>query len=370
MDPMCRVVCCARRISLTSEKRCVLRFRPDRSGLSGSGSPLSSRGTSSRWRLWMLLIALGFVVATMRQLNQPSTAQRLGRLFGSPEITQRPSLLSEDDSLRAEFSAAISKETKAESVAAAQAAAAQTTGERTDFEASAGLLASIQDNTYFRPAESEAWFGLLGRLSHMDRQQLRAASLGELGYAQLLKQPQTYRGEVVTIRGTLRREERVAAAQNAVGLESYHRLVIQPQGGGHWPLIVYCLEWPGDFPRGDALQAPVTATGFFFKNWSYAWQDGLGVAPVILARAVDLQQAPRATTGQPVTQPVTKSGWAEAMLMAGVFALLVVGWVLRNTRQPVRTVQPAQAITLPNAETTTTSVQERLQSLAEVELRE
>ena len=224
----------------------------------------------------MLLVALGLVIATMRQLNKPSTARRLGALFGTPAaITQQESgqqFVIGVAEISDPPTPVVQQMRAAEPVGSAHTSSDNTTSTQSES------LAEVRDNTYFRPAETEAWFGLFERLRLMDDQQLRASSLGELTYAQLLKQPQVYRGKVVTIRGTLRREEIEHPPDNEQGIEVYHRLVVQPRGGGHWPFVVYCLELPSGFPRGDNLQAVVAVTGFFFKNWSYAWQDGLGIA--------------------------------------------------------------------------------------------
>lgn len=322
-------------------------------------APRRRRGVSSRqrWRLWMLLIALGLVIATMRQLNRPQTAQRLGQLFGTPEVA-------EDQSSSSEFTISTADEIIDPEAAIPDPAADGAQQPAVDRASSgvADVLAQIQDNTYFRPAETTAWFDLLARLQKMESKQLSAESVGELSYAQLLKQPQIYRGQVVTLRGTLRREEVERPAENALGIDLYHRLVIQPRGGGHWPFIVYCLELPSDLPRGNDLQATVSVTGFFFKNWSYAWQDGLGIAPVVLARSIDWQP--------PVAQKerlrVTSRGLTQALTAACGFAALVVYLVIRNTRRPRKRSYAAQTLTFPD-ESAVETVQQQLQRLTDAE---
>jgi len=306
----------------------------------------------------MLLIALGLVAATMRQLNKPSTAERLGQLFATPEATEQqpPSHQFVINTVEAVEQPKVVAE-PAEVVEPAVRTAAG--------EDASDALALVQDNTYFRPAETEAWFGLLDRLQQMDDQQLREASLGELTYTQLLKQPQVYRGQVVTIRGTVRREEVEHPSENSLGIEAYHRLWIQPRGGVNWPLVVYCLELPNDFPRGDKLQALVSVTGFYFKNWSYPLPDGLGIAPVVLARSIDWQPA----AAQPVRRKMSSVGLTQALVVAGVFALLVVWLVIRNTRRPPHGSRSTQELTFPD-ESAVETVHQQLQRLSEEELQE
>ncbi len=329
----------------------MLRFRPHPAEAAIVSRNSNRRASRQRWRLWMLLVALGLVLATMRQLNQPKTAQRLGQIFGSPEVATQP-----EQAVRQFVLESGADDFEPPVVVAEKDSLG---------EDASDALSLVQDNTYFRPAESAAWFGLFERLQEMNSAQLGEATLGEMTYVQLLKQPQVYRGKVVTIRGILRRDEVERPAENALGIEAYHRLVIQPQGGGHWPFVVYCLELPSNFPRGDNLQTPIAVTGYFFKNWSYAWQDGLGVAPVVLARQVDWQPTPapptrRAPSGQNLTTAIT---------VACVFAALTVYLVLRNTRRPQRSSPTTESISFPD-ESSVTTIQERLERFAESEPQE
>lgn len=317
----------------------------------------------------MLLIALGLVVATMRQLNQPGTARRLEQIFSAAEVaTQRGPehefTLSMNDSLAL---ASVPTESVGRTDPAVPSPISEGySSEDASSDDASDALAQVQDNTYFRPVENKAWFHLFGRLQQMDNQQLGKQTLGELTYAQLLKQPDVYRGQVVTIRGTLRREDVEQAPENSVDIKTYHRLVIQPRGGGHWPFVVYCLEIPKDLPRGDNLDIPIAVNGFFFKNWSYAWQDGLGIAPVILAREVDWQPA----SPQKTRRPVTIQALTTAILVAAGFAVAVLWLALRNTRRPRRFARSQESVNLPKKESTNESVHERLQRLAEAETEE
>jgi len=307
----------------------------------------------------MLLIALGLVLATMRQLNQPSTTHRLEQIFSTPETTVQQ---------QSEHQFTLKPHGQDQTIATQSPAKQPAEPQTADTDADASGLAQVQDNTYFRPSEDGAWFDLIARLQQTDSEQLAAETLGELTYAQLLKQPQVYRGQVVTVRGTVRREEVVALVQdklapNKLGIDTYHRLILQPRGGGHWPFVVYCLELPPEFPRGDNLQTPLAVTGFFFKNWSYAWQDGLGIAPVVLAQSVDWQPP----AAKPQRRSLTSWGLTQALIAAGLFALLIVSLAIRNTRRPPHLSRPNASIVLPEENFATETIHEQLQRLAETE---
>jgi len=269
----------------------------------------------SRWRLWMLVIALGLVLASMRQLGQPRTARRLEQLFTSPRLTAPPPAL---ESLTPNFDIPMRQ---------APVQEVGPPGEETEEEVAG--LAQVKDKTYFRPAEREAWFSLFGKLQQIDDRQLWMETRGEVSYAQFLHQPEVYRGRLVTIVGKVLREELEQPAKNQLGIDSYHRLWIQPQGGGHWPMVVYCLNLPAEFPRGENLAAPVSITGFFFKNWSYAYEEGLGLAPVLLADHFSWQ--PPAAI--PQSKPITPRNWIVAATLACVFAVITTWLAIRNTRR-------------------------------------
>jgi hypothetical protein len=154
------------------------------------------------------------------------------------------------------------------------------------------FLSEIRDNTVFRSAESDAWFRLFERLSRDDSTELQTDSAPVVSFGQLFKQPEVYRGRLVTVQGTARRAEFMEAPENFYGIDSYFRLWLQPVGSNS-PIVIYSLDVPEDFPAlriagtPDAyldLDEEVRITGFFFKRWPYSAQDGTRLAPVLLSR--------------------------------------------------------------------------------------
>ncbi|MCA9231920.1 MAG: hypothetical protein KDA57_14825 [Planctomycetales bacterium] len=267
----------------------------------------------NRWRLWMLVIALGLVLATMRQLGKPETARRLEQIFSTPQsAVERPAP-------EFEVSSAKSQSDLLEFESSLSASADELTDD----------TSQVKDRTYFRPEERELWFEFFARLQKLEDDQLVAQSVGVVSYAQLLKQPEVYRGRLVTIHGRVKREELQQPAGNQLGIAMYHRLWIQPLGGGQWPLVVYCLELPPEFPRGENLNTQVSVTGLFFKNWSYAYDDGLGLAPVILANRFDWQPS----AARPLAKKTSAREWTMAITLAAAFAAIATLLAARRTRR-------------------------------------
>lgn len=156
------------------------------------------------------------------------------------------------------------------------------------------FMAEIRDNTVFRAAETDAWFRLLERLAGNDVGDPSQIAPPVVSFGQLFKQPDVYRGRLVTVQGTAKRAEFMEAPENIYGISNYFRLWLQPSGSNS-PIVVYSLEIPERFPAATIAQAPgsyvdmdeaVEITGFFFKRWPYAAQDGTRLAPVLLSRTV------------------------------------------------------------------------------------
>ena len=103
-------------------------------------------------------------------------------------------------------------------------------------------------------------------------------------YAQLVSQPTAYRGKLVTLQGTVRRATLERPAANDLGIESYYRLIMQPEGDS-LPIFVYCLSLPEHYPRGEQVEFQAAIVGYFFKNLSYQSDGGPTIAPVVVADA-------------------------------------------------------------------------------------
>lgn len=179
----------------------------------------------------------------------------------------------------------------------------------------AELLATIEDNSLMRVAENEAWQMILGTLKTTTQAELESRSLGYVSFAQLFRQTDSYRGQVVTVRGTVRRGERVVPRSNDNGIDELFRWIVEPAGPSNAPIFVYTLENPGNIQLGDDLREEAKFAAICFKRLAYAAGDGTRIAPVLLAKTVTW--IPR-----PVVQPVQlPSGPTVAVTLAGLLLL-------------------------------------------------
>jgi hypothetical protein len=212
-------------------------------------------------------------------------------------------------------------------------------------------LARIEDDTIFRPAEREIWFYELARVRDTLPADLQQQSVGEVAYLQLFKQPNDYRGEVVTLRGTVKLAYRVQAPQNYLGIEQYYVYWIHAAGGPNSPIVVYALAAPPGFPEikdkdldaaTTKLHEDVTVSGVFFKRWAYLGKDGTYTAPLIIASRPEWTPRAelRAGAADFLTTPL---GLAAVVGVAFVLAALFVTGLLLFAR-------PSQGRTLAGQE--------------------
>lgn len=199
-------------------------------------------------------------------------------------------------------------------------------------------LAAVRDDTVFREADAEAWFGLLETLRSTPAEALRSSLPRTVGFNELFAQPESFRGRLVRFRGAIRRIEWLAAPANSSNIEGYWQAWVRPQEGPPSPIVVYFLELPTGWDaiaarRGTAVEVdlPVEIIGYFFKRWAYRATDTIRTAPLVVARTPFVLARPSA-------DPSSRwLGIAAVSFMAGVVAVAAVSLWLLNRRPPRRT---------------------------------
>ena len=191
-------------------------------------------------------------------------------------------------------------------------------------------LAGIVDGTPIPwPAETNAWFRLIEQLEQSDQEDLAAADVPRIGFRQMYKQPDDYRGTLVRVRGQAKRAYHLRAPKNPAGIEGYYKFIIALAGHPEDPVFVYALELPEGFPEVKDLDVDkevtdfedvhVEFTGYFFKCAAYKAGDGIRVAPLILAKS-------------PTWTPTVAEGDPELpniyLLLAAVVGTAIVGTVI------------------------------------------
>jgi hypothetical protein len=196
-------------------------------------------------------------------------------------------------------------------------------------------LEQVKDDTVWRKDEADAWFRLLERLQGAELADLERQAT-PVGFVPLYRQPDVYRGKLVTISGTARGAGRREAGPNVFGIDDYYMVTVQPLTGNS-PIVVYTLELPPRFPPVEQdpqkpftpLDEPVSFTGYFFKRWAYPAQDGIRTAPLLAAKAP--RWKPIARLHEPTQLPSLRE---LALVIGGtaLFGVAVAALVYWQTR--------------------------------------
>lgn len=152
----------------------------------------------------------------------------------------------------------------------------------------------------------------------------------DLTYAHLISEPESHRGKVIHVRGTLRRINRFDPSPGVAleGVNDFYEGWIFPDTLGAVPYLVVFTEWPKGLPRSllgkEKLNVRVKASfaGYFFKLFNYSGSDPKNrdrVAPLLVGHTLyDVE------IEDPVSGPSKWGGWILWCLGAGLLSLVAV----------------------------------------------
>lgn len=197
------------------------------------------------------------------------------------------------------------------------------------------LLKKVADNTgSIRVQESEAYYAILGLVRDLPPEELAAASQDSLAYTALVDNPELYRGQIISVRGTLQLAYKLPAVPNSSQVGDTWEAWVLTTDSGRRPYRVVALNIPEDFPVGDVQRdgMHVTLTGYFFKSYGYPRQDGSSqVAPLLLVRDIHKASAPTGISSTSLSEylPYLLGG----LLTLGAAAGLVIWRVRKSDKQ-------------------------------------
>lgn len=201
-----------------------------------------------------------------------------------------------------------------------------------DVEIPAEVMEPIEDNTVgLRRKELAAYRLMLSRIDTLPSEIIVEAGRDDVAFTVLMLQSESYRGQLISVRGDLRRLTAFPAPQDSE-FETLYEGWLFTRDSGKNPYRVLFTQLPADVPLGESLDppVPVEVTGYFFKRYGYASQGGQHVAPLLLAKR------PEVITPRQVV-PVDRSELRNMMLAAvGLVAVVVLGlviWFVRSDRR-------------------------------------
>jgi hypothetical protein len=152
------------------------------------------------------------------------------------------------------------------------------------------LVELIRDNAVgIRESERELYYYLLAKTRDVPAKTLESASRPSIAFAVLMNESKNRLGEIITVKGELRRLAAIPAGKNEFGIETIWEGWLFNADSGLNPFCIRMTSVPEGIPMGQDLGSGVIVkvTGYFLKRYGYpAQQDRLHVAPLILAKSV------------------------------------------------------------------------------------
>ncbi|MBI1322283.1 hypothetical protein GC170_03720 [bacterium] len=201
--------------------------------------------------------------------------------------------------------------------------------ERTRAEDLPFLMESLVDLD--RDLPPALYYHFLDKARQAEPERLIADARRDVTFAHLYKDPRNdppkYRGQLIGLRGTVRRAVAYDVDPNAYGLKKRYELWIFTEDSGKFPWVVELTNLPEGFPLGTDLQERVETAGYFLKLWAYRAQDGFRSAPVLLGHGLVWQR------NDLIRERFDRGFALVAFGFLGLFAILIGSSVWRWNRE-------------------------------------
>lgn len=112
-------------------------------------------------------------------------------------------------------------------------------------------------------------------------------------FVDLFQNPEVWQGELVTLKGYVRRVLTHPADPTLFNGQPLHELWLYTRDSQHIPTVVVTPTLPRDFPVNADLIDSITVTGCFYRMYVYRGQSETRQAPLVLAGRIQWQPSPQ-----------------------------------------------------------------------------
>lgn len=313
------------------------RSSPEASG-SKRPPPRDYFARKEQMRLMMLVGALGLVLVLIMRASDPNTwswivppegGSQVEADRSAPEITREDvrverKAVAADNGIEGEFRIAADRRPVTPYTLGSKGYK-EDEPDDADQWASPEALAAVEDNCPFRANGFEAWKQIRDRLNAATPAEIASAKAPSVQFGQLFQQSDLYRGQLVTVKGTVRRC--VQVPPNKLDDESGEMWQLWLFGGSdNFPMVVYCLDLPEGFPVAEQMAQRVTIRAVYFKKWVHPAKGGATTSPLLLARSFEWD-AP-----VDIARTISSTEISLGIMLTLVGACVVVGFVWWNNR--------------------------------------
>lgn len=203
------------------------------------------------------------------------------------------------------------------------------------------LLEGVEDRAPIRNAddnyaENRAYNFLLVHARKFSPAELRDQARADLTFVHLWEEPAKYRGQLVLLKGRLRRLLRLDPTPLAAkeGVPNIYEGWLYSDGNFTNPFCILASEIGPGLKTGQKIDREVIFSGYFFKRYRYPAGDGWRDAPLLIGRSIELtQEAP-----EPVPSLLGSVYLPAIFAILGVTLIFALGlaWKLRLSDRKVR----------------------------------
>jgi len=137
---------------------------------------------------------------------------------------------------------------------------------------------------------ADPYYYLLDLARHNPAEWIERHARRDLTWAHLLREPAKYRGQLVLLRGRLRRLVRDELDSNEYGLETRYEGWLYTEESGKYAYATIVTDPPAGMPLGS-INESVTVAGYFLGWWRHHNQEGKPTSsPLILGRRINWHQ--------------------------------------------------------------------------------
>ncbi|MBY0588150.1 hypothetical protein K2X85_13295 [bacterium] len=191
-------------------------------------------------------------------------------------------------------------------------------------------LASFVDHA--RSIEPTSYYALLDHARKADAASLWAERVGRITYAQLLDEPDRYRGARIHLQGRLHRLTEYQAQANRFGIDRQFEGWVFTSTSGSLPYVAVMASPPASLPMGENIHEPIEMVGYFLGWWRYETKEGKRTsAPLIMVTEMRPVTAPTPTG----PAPMAWNPWLGILVTIGM-VVTGIAWWWKNQRSVSR----------------------------------
>ncbi len=193
------------------------------------------------------------------------------------------------------------------------------------------LLENVQDKRVgLLRSEQDAMDRVLKRVQALKQEELLEAADPEIGFRVVFTDSDKYRGRLIDVEGTLWRLQPYPFGETETTEDDLWQAWFFSSDSGKNPWVVFLSEKPDGVEIGEGIDRQIRVAGYFFKNYGYATEQGLHIAPMLIAKTFQLKPLP----------PLTDSTTENLSLYVFVFLLsigalfgVMIWWFVRSDKK-------------------------------------